>query len=74
MLSQLHISKKPNMINEAFAVSEKISKGFPFVRVDLYIVNGKIYFGEMTFTPCGGMDNEDLPEKDRVLGALIDIE
>lgn len=33
-----------------------LSKNFPQVRVDLYNINGKIYFGEMTFTSnCGYM-------------------
>lgn len=32
----------------------KLAKGFKFVRVDLYYVNGHIYFGELTFTPCSG--------------------
>ena len=35
-------------------IAEKLSEGFPFVRVDLYNVNGKIYFGEMTFYPASG--------------------
>ena len=32
-----------------------MSKGFPFVRMDFYDVNGKIYFGEYTFFPASGM-------------------
>lgn len=31
-----------------------LSKDFPFVRVDLYNVDGKIYFGELTFYPASG--------------------
>lgn len=34
---------------------KRLCTGFPFVRVDMYCVNGKIYFGEMTFTPCSGV-------------------
>lgn len=34
-----------------------LAKGFPCVRVDLYNINGVIYFGEMTFTSYGGMMN-----------------
>ena len=33
----------------------ELAKGYPFVRVDMYCVDGKIYFGEMTFTPCSGV-------------------
>lgn len=32
----------------------KLCKDFKFVRVDMYCINDKIYFGEMTFTPCSG--------------------
>ena len=35
-------------------VAEILSSGFPFVRVDLYYINGKVYFGEMTFYPWSG--------------------
>ena len=31
-----------------------LADSFPFVRIDLYNVMGKIYFGEMTFTPAAG--------------------
>ena len=35
-------------------IAEKLSEDFPFVRVDLYNINGKIYFGELTFYPWSG--------------------
>ena len=35
------------------AISEILSKKFDFVRVDLYEINNKIYFGEYTFAPGG---------------------
>lgn len=45
---------KPEHLNEMIEISEKLSAGFPCVRVDLYEVNSKVYFGEMTFTSNGG--------------------
>ena len=46
--------------------AEDLSKGFPQVRVDLYNIDGQIYFGELTFTSAGGHMNfysdEVLPE------------
>lgn len=36
-------------------IAEKLSVGFDFVRVDLYNIKGKIYFGELTFYPAGGL-------------------
>lgn len=65
---------KPINIDKAFDYAEKISKGFPFVRVDLYLVNGKVYFGEMTFTPGGAMDQGRLIETDKMLGEMLNLE
>lgn len=45
---------KPDRLDEMIAVAEKLSAGFPEVRVDLYYNNNRIYFGEMTFTSLGG--------------------
>ena len=45
---------KPSNFDEMIAVAERLSKPFPFVRVDLYNINCKIIFGEMTFTPMAG--------------------
>ena len=62
------IIPKPENIEQAFAYAEKLSKDFPYVRVDFYLVNGRIYFGELTFTPSAGMSPHILPEQDRRLG------
>lgn len=43
--------EKPELLEEMIELARKLSKGFPFVRVDFYEVDGKIYVGEMTFTP-----------------------
>lgn len=43
--------KKPENIKEIIHVAETLSEDFPFVRVDLYNINNKIYFGELTFIP-----------------------
>lgn len=45
---------KPKKLHQMIKIAEKISKEFPFVRVDLYEINEKIYFGELTFTPAAG--------------------
>lgn len=49
---------KPRCIEKAIEYAERLSKDFPFVRVDLYIIGDKIYFGELTFTPAAGMDTD----------------
>lgn len=45
---------KPENFEEMKALAAKLSNGFPHVRVDLYNVQGKIYFGEITFYHHGG--------------------
>lgn len=54
--------EKPNNLEEILKVAEKLARDFPQVRVDLYNIKGKIYFGEMTFTALGGMMNYYTPE------------
>lgn len=44
--------EKPDNLEQMIAYAEKLSKQFKFVRVDLYNDNGKIIFGELTFTPA----------------------
>lgn len=65
---------KPQNFNQMIDLARVLSKGFAHVRVDLYNINGKIYFGEMTFTNGGGFDRI-LPEKyDRMLGDLWSVD
>jgi hypothetical protein len=47
--------KRPDKLEEMIQMAEKLAEGIPFVRVDLYQADGKIYFGEMTFTPATGV-------------------
>lgn len=55
---------KPENIEKMFELSSILSKGFPYVRVDLYNCHGKIYFGELTFYPCSGFDQDLSSEAD----------
>lgn len=45
---------KPKTLDYMLKMASDLSRGFPLVRVDLYEVDGKVYFGEMTMTPAGG--------------------
>lgn len=47
---------KPENLNEMIGIAKKLAKDFPYVRVDLYNVDGKIYFGELTFTHGSGFE------------------
>lgn len=64
---------KPSCMDEMFEIAAKLSKGLPFVRVDLFECDGKVYFGEMTFYPDSGFDANLLPETDEYFGQLIDL-
>lgn len=64
---------KPNGMDEMFDIASQLSQGFPFVRVDLYNIDGHIYFGELTFYPASGFDANLLPETDKYFGSLIDL-
>ena len=48
------LPKKPSQFEEMISIAQDLSKGMPHVRIDLYEVNGKIYFGECTFFDAGG--------------------
>lgn len=45
---------KPKRLKDMIEISKILSEGFKMVRVDLYEVKGKIYFGELTFSPVAG--------------------
>ena len=64
---------KPERMEEMFRMAEKLSEGFPCVRVDLYCINNKIYFGEMTFFPWAGYDVTILPYVDKMWGEKIEL-
>lgn len=60
---------RPDRFEEMKRIAEKIGKKFDFVRVDLYDVDGRIYFGETTFYPASGYLAYDPPSFDAELGA-----
>ncbi len=54
-------------------LAEKLSVGFPHVRVDFYEVNGKVYFGELTFFHWSGIVPFDPEEWDYKFGSMIEL-
>lgn len=64
---------KPINFDKMVKLAENLSKGIPFLRVDFYEVNQKIYFGELTFYPGAGL-TKYTPEKwDNILGSWIEL-
>ena len=63
----------PKGMPEMFNIADKLSEGIPFARVDLYNINGTIYFGEITLYPASGYDSNRLPEADLYFGQKIKL-
>ncbi len=61
---------KPSCYEEMKRIAATLSEGFSHVRVDLYDINGKIYFGEMTFTNGSGFEKIVPDTADLMLGNL----
>lgn len=66
-----HMVNMPNNLSEMIHLSETLSANYKFLRVDLYNVNGKIYFGEFTLYPAAGMGAFTPEEWDEKLGRML---
>ena len=65
--------EKPSCFEKMLEYAEILAKPFPFVRVDFYEVDGKIYFGELTFTPTGCLASYYTEEAQLELGELLNV-
>ena len=63
----------PDKIDLMIKLAEKISKDIPFVRIDFYYTNKKIYFGEITFFPAAGFGTFTDDKWDKKLGNWIKL-
>ena len=64
---------KPVCLQTMLEAAEKLSKPFPFVRCDFYVVQGRVYFGELTFTPAAGLYTSQTDIHGVPMSDLIDI-
>lgn len=64
---------RPKNLEEMISLARTLSTEFPIVRVDLYNIDGKIFFGELTFTSQGGMMTSCTQEFLDILGSKADI-
>jgi len=65
--------EKPEEFDEMKRLANILCAGFHHVRVDFYLVNRKIYFGEMTFTSGSGLDVIEPEEWNLKLGEMIKL-
>lgn len=66
------IIQRPERLEDLIKYAEILTAPFPFTRADFYIIENKIYFGELTFTPaaCCGKYTENA---DKILSDMLDI-
>ena len=67
------IEERPIVLHEMLDAASALSRPFPLARIDFYVVNNKLYFGEITLTPSEGI-HKNLNEKAQIeLGARISL-
>lgn len=64
---------RPENLDEMIRLVKILAKDIPHVRIDLYDVNGRIYFGEFTFFDSSGMSKFEPEEWDYILGSYIKL-
>lgn len=64
---------KPACLDEMINISEILSKDTPFMRVDLYYAENRVWFGEITLYPDSGFDIDITYDTDVLLGKFIDL-
>lgn len=65
--------EKPKNLDKMLSIARKLSEDFIFARIDLYNIDGKIYFGEITLTPNSGFDPDITEETDLYFGNKLEI-
>lgn len=65
--------KKPECLNKMLEMAKELSADIPFLRTDFYVVNEKIYFGELTFSPGSGFMRITPESFDLEMGSWISL-
>lgn len=65
--------QKPKNLAKMIEIAKIFSKDFYFARIDLYNVDGQIYFGEITFYPASGFDQDLTESTDYMLGSKLKL-
>lgn len=67
------LPEKPYSLHEMLSAAEVLSEPFPFVRVDFYQYQNRAIFGEMTFTPAGGLSASETTIDGKSMGEILSI-
>ena len=64
---------RPTKLDEMITIARQLSEGVPFVRIDLFEVNDKVYFSEFTLCPASGFMPFVPKQYDRVIGDMLNL-
>lgn len=64
---------KPACLDEMLVIAKRLSKEFIYVRVDMYMIDKKVKFGEMTFTPASGIGKWSDEKTNQMIGSWINL-
>lgn len=64
---------RPECLEEMLRLTTILAEGMPHIRVDWYVIKGRLYFGELTFFDASGFDLFDDPKIERMLGDWITL-
>lgn len=67
------VINKPKKWEDMIVIAEKLSKGLPFIRVDLYCVDERVYFSELTFFDASGYDDLSSEYWNNLFGSWIQL-
>ncbi|PKD43279.1 ATP-grasp fold amidoligase family protein [Rhodohalobacter barkolensis] len=68
------VAEKPRNLEKMFEIAAVLSEELPFLRVDMYNVNGKIYIGELTCYPGNGLERFSEERWDHILGEKLNLD
>ncbi len=68
------LTPPPSCLENMLSAARSFSKPFPFVRCDFYVVTGKLFFGELTFTPAAGIYTSETLVHGKSMAELLNIE
>lgn len=64
---------QPLHFDKMLCLAEHLSKNMPFIRVDFYEIQGKVYFSELTLYPCSGLMIFEPIEYDEIVGRMLHV-
>lgn len=72
-IKKVQLPEPPANYVKILELAEKLAEPFPYIRVDFYDIDGKLYVGELTFYSGGGFSKIQPLEYDKILGEELDI-